>query len=129
MPWGKKRSNAPTATEVAKKSRAPSSQSDRPQTRSSGQLNEQNERTGSRDDSTRQADSQDTPPLSSGPQPLTRDDIPALVMEVVKLLTPAVTTTQASAQGTSTSTTFTGVRELTGTTAVGMSTNITTGDT
>ena len=59
MPRGKKRSNAPTATEVAKKSRAPSSQSNRLQMRSLGQLNKQNERTGSRDDSTRQADSQD----------------------------------------------------------------------
>ena len=58
-----------------------------------------------------------------------RDDIPALVMEVVKSLTPAVTNAQASAQGTSTSTTFTGARELTGITAAGTSTNVTTGDT
>ena len=127
MPRGKKRNNTLATTEAANKRRAlaPSeSTTNRPQTRSSGQQNKRNKGTGSRDDSTEQADLQD-PPSSSPvhvPQPLTREDIPALVLEVVKLLTPALT----NAQGTSSS--FTGVREsVTGSPAAGTSTNVTTG--
>ena len=129
MPRGKKRNNTPALNYrgAANKRRAPApseSTTNRPKARPSGQQNRRNEGTGSRDDSTEQADLRD-PPSSSPvhvPQPLTREDIPALVLEVVKSLTPALT----NAQGTSSS--FTGVREsVTGSPAAGTSTNVTTG--
>ena len=127
MPRGKKRNNTPATTGAANKRRAPApseSTTNRPQTRSLGQQNKQNEGIGSRDDSTKQADLRDL--LSSSSvhvsQPLTREDIPALVLEVVKSLTPALT----NAQGTSSS--FTGAREsVTGSPAAGTSTTVTTG--
>ena len=127
MPRGKKQNNTPATTGAANKRRAlaPSeSTTNRPQMRSSGQKNKRNEEIGSRDNSTEQADLRD-PPSSSPvhmPQPLTREDIPALVLEVVKSLTPALT----SAQGTSSS--FIGAREsVTRSPAAGTSTNVTTG--